>query len=137
MSTCSEKVVLHYQIISIQNNFTIKVNVLGFCITEKVEKEHGNHNRKLERKCDERNVVVVKVELVANNDGSKEGLHYKGKVCNKIPECRNSTTCCNKPINKQGTRCNQTIFLKDMSKAYNTFNTENVCGVILKKVDIV
>ena len=73
MSTCSKRIVSIYYARKKLILITIKINVLRFCITEKVEEEQGYHDRKLEGESDERNVEVVEMELISNNDGPKRG----------------------------------------------------------------
>ena len=52
---------------------TIKINVLWLGITEEVEEEDSNNDGELEGEGDERNVVIVEVELIASNYGSTKG----------------------------------------------------------------
>ena len=52
---------------------TIKINVLWLGITEEVEEEDSNDDRELEGEGDERNVMIVEVELIASNYGSTKG----------------------------------------------------------------
>ena len=52
---------------------TIKINVLWLGITEEVEEEDSNDDRELEGEGDERNVMIVEVELIASNYGPTKG----------------------------------------------------------------
>ena len=52
---------------------TIKINVLWLGITEEIEEEDSNNDGELEGEGDERNVVIVEVELIASNYRSAKG----------------------------------------------------------------
>ena len=49
---------------------SIKINVFWLGITEEVKEEDSNDDRELEGEGDERNVMIVEVELIASNYGS-------------------------------------------------------------------
>ena len=71
LSTCSKISCYGKTVANSQKTFTIKINVLGFSITEKVQKEHSDNDWELEREGDERNVVIVEMKLISSNYRSK------------------------------------------------------------------